>query len=876
MARGGIRPAAAPLRRLGRRFADRRPAALLAAGVIVVAALALGGFASGVFGAPGGGRDRPVAAAPDPLRTGWDSHEPGLSPRVVGGGGFGQLFSVHLDGAVLGQPVPTGRTLVVATENDLVYGLDPVTGAVRWRTSLGKPVPNRALSRCANIGTVSGVTSTPVYDAATGRVYVAGEIATGRAGNAAEFLMAAIDPRTGAVSWRKPITGAPANDPGRPFQPNGELQRPGLLLQGGWVYAGFGARCEGTIPYRGYVVGVNTSTRALSMWTAEAMSTDGASVWQSGTGLMSDGPGRIFLATGNGVSPAPGPGTAPPGQLAESVVELGVRPGGRLAARGFFSPADAPALDTYDLELGSAGPAGLPFGTRRYPHLLAIAGKTGRLLLLNRDSLSGRETGPGGTDGVVSSAGPFGGLYGRVASFGGRDADYVYYVGQSEYLHALRFGTGATGRPVLSPVATSTGTFGVASGSPVVTSDGTAPGSAVVWVVNNTFPNAMLEAYDAVPQRTGGVPRMKQIWSASVGLGSHFSTPAVAGGRVYVANQLGQVFGFGAPGRAPLAAAPAGFGQVPTGGSGHAEVTLTARAAVTISAVSAVSDASPDPFTAGTPRRAGAAVRLPVTLSRGQQLQVPVTFAPAAPGGAVGWLDLTTTQAAFPVVSASLSGTGTRPGLFATAGSVQFLHTFVGIPGGDGVAVTNGGTTNVTVTATRPPKPPFSVTGLPKPGTVLQPGESVEVQVGYAPSRPGHASSIFRVTTSAGGTLTGYLTGKAFAGDESLAIAPARADFGRVRVGRAATRLITLADPGGVPLTVTGTTTLKPPFRLAAPLPTGQPLGPQDSLEIPVEFSPRRPGPVTATCRIRFVPLGGGPSREARFIVAGTAVAAGG
>jgi putative pyrroloquinoline-quinone binding quinoprotein len=871
MARG-VQPAAAPLRWLRRRFADRRPAALLATGVILVAALAVGGFASGVFGAPGGqGRDRAAATEPDPLRTGWDQHEPGLSPRVVGGGGFGQLFSVHLDGAVLGQPVSTGQTLVVATEKDLVYGLDPVTGAVRWRTSLGRPVPN-TLSRCANLGTVSGVTSTPVYDAATGRIYVVGQVATGGAGNAAEFLMVAIDPRTGAIGWKKPITGTPAADPGQPFQAIGQLQRPGLLLLDGWVYAGFGSRCEGTLPYRGYVVGVNTSTRALSMWTTEARSTGGASIWQSGSGLMSDGRGRIFLDTADGISPAPGPGTAPPGTLAESVVELAVQRGGRLVARDFFSPADAPALDTYDLEIGSSGPSGLPFGTRRYPHLLAAAGKTGRLLLLNRDSLSGRETGPGGTDGVVASAGPFGGLFGRVASFGGRGADYVYYLGQSDYLHALRFVTGPSGRPVLSPVASSTGTFGVASSSPVVTSNGAAPASAVVWVVNDTFPNAMLEAYDAVPQRAGGALEMKQIWSASVGLGSHFSTPAVAAGRVYVANQLGQVLGFGAPARAPLAAAPAGFGQVPGGGSGHANVTVTARATVTISAVSAVSDASPDPFTAGTPRRAGGAVRLPVTLSRGQQLQVPVTFAPAAPGGTVGWLDFTTNQAAFPVVSVSLSGTGTRPGLFATASSVQFLHAFVGIPGAETVAITNGGSTNVTVTAVRLPKPPFRVTGLPKPGTVLRPGESAEVQVGYAPAGPGRASSTFRVTTSAGPSLTEYLTGKAFAGDGSLAARPTRVGFGRVAVGRSVTRVISLFDPGQQPLIITSATALRPPFRLTSPLATGQPIGPQRGLEIPVEFSPRRAGPASATYRIRFIPLGGGPPREARFAVSGTAV----
>jgi outer membrane protein assembly factor BamB len=876
MSRHGFPAAAAPLSWLRRAGAGRRPAVLLAAGLILVAALVLGSILSGVFGEAGGqGPGRWAASRQDPLRTGWDPHEPGLSPRVISGGGFGQLFSVHVDGAVLGQPVSTGRTLVVATENDWVYGLDPVTGAVRWRTSLGKPVPN-ALSRCAVLGTESGVTSTPVYDARTGRLYVTAETADGRKGNAAEFLMFALDPRTGTISWKKPIAGAPANDPSQPFRAAGELQRPALLLLDGWVYAAFGARCEGTLGYRGFVVGVNTSTRALSMWTTEALSTGGAAIWQGGSGLMSDGRGRIFLATGNGVSPAPGPGTAPPGHLAESVVELAVQPGGRLAARGFFSPADAPTLDAYDLELGSAGPAALPFGTRRYPHLLAIAGKTGELLLLNRDGLSGRETGPGRTDSVVSSAGPFGSLFGRVAAFGGRGADYVYYVGQSDYLRALRFETGTPGRPVLADVASSTATFGVASSPPVVTSDGVAPASAVVWVVNDTFPNAMLEAYDAIPQRVGGVLEMKQIWSASVGLASHFSTPAVAAGRVYVANQLGQVLGFGAPARAPLAAAPADFGQVRAGGSARADVTVTARATVTISAITAVSDAAPDPFTPGTPRRAGTAVRLPVTLSRGQQLSVPVMFTPAAPGGTVGSLDLTTTQAPFPVVSVSLSGTGTRPGLFATASSVQFVHTFVGSPVADTVAITNGGTTNVTITSVRLPRPPFSVTGLPGRGTVLRPGESAEVQVQHAPARPGQAFSTFQIAATAGPLVTEYLSGKAFAGDASLAVRPARADFGRVAVGRSATRVIYLVDPGGQPLIITGTTALRAPFRLISPIATGQPLGPGGGLAIPVEFSPRRAGSAAATYRIRFVPLGGGPPREARFTVTGTGVTAAG
>jgi hypothetical protein len=296
---------------------------------------------------------------------------------------------------------------------------------------------------------------------------------------------------------------------------------------------------------------------------------------------------------------------------------------------------------------------------------------------------------------------------------------------------------------------------------------------------------------------------------------------------------------------------------------------------VTISAISAVSDTAPDPFTAGPPRRDGTAVRLPVTLSRGQRLSVPVTFAPAAAGGMVGSLGLTTTQAPFPVIGVSLSGTGTRQGLFATTGSVQFPHTFTGIPVADTVAVTNGGTKNVTITSVHAPEPPFSVSGLPAAGAVLRPGQTVEVQVHYAPARPGRDSARLQIAASQGPLLTEYLTGKALAGDANLAARPARADFGRVMVGRPATRVVYLIDPGEQPLTLTGITALAPPFRVISPVAAGQPVGPQGGLGLPVEFFPRQPGPATATYRIRFVPLGGGPAREARFTVTGTAVTTG-
>src|SRR5258708_12944659 len=93
---------------------------------------------------------------------------------------------------------------------------------------------------------------------------------------------------------------------------------------------------------------------------------------------MSDGPGRIFVVTGNGISPPPGPGTTPPGQLGDAVVRLDVQPDGSLTAGDFFSPANADTLNTTDKDLGSGAPVGLPYGTSTYPHLMVTAGEQAR------------------------------------------------------------------------------------------------------------------------------------------------------------------------------------------------------------------------------------------------------------------------------------------------------------------------------------------------------------------------------------------------------------------------------------------------------------------------------------------------------------------
>jgi predicted lipoprotein with Yx(FWY)xxD motif len=807
--------------------------------VFIVAGLVAGSLAGFVV-VSGHARADEGTISQDQLRDGWDPNEPALSPATVGGGTFGQLFSTAVNGQVYAQPLVIGSSLVVATENDNVYSMNAQTGAINWSLSLGPAWPSSAVG-CADLTPSIGITSTPVYDPATGTVYLTAVVNDGPNLYTPSVYLVAINAQQGTVEWKTPVKGAPVNDPSRPFDPLTERQRASLLLLGGEVYMAFGSYCDYS-PYVGYVAGVNTATRSLTMWTTESGVTDNqAGIWMSGNGLMSDGPGRIFAATGNGVSPAAGKGTSPPAELGDSVVRLGVQPDSSLAAQDFFSPANAPTLDVQDRDLGSGGPVGLPFGTATYPHLLVQAGKDGRIFVLNRDALGGREQGAGGADNpVYVTPTAYNGQWGHPAAFAGSGGnDYIYYVGSHDNLRALKFnGTTNPARPVLTDVANSPATFGGGSGSPVVTSNGTDPASAVVWEVyssSDTGSGGTLEAFDAVSSGS----QLKMIWSAPIGTASKFAVPATDGGRVYAGTRDGHVLGFGSPDTAPLSGSPVSFGQVAVGGSpATATVNVKAKTPVTVTGVTASSASAPDPFVAGPPAEDGAPVSFPVTLAAGATLSVPVTFTPAGPGGATGALSLATDTPNFAAVSVSLSGDGTKPGFYASPPSLQFGTVATGTSGALQTVITNGGTAAESVTSTSAPGGPFSATGLPAGGTSIPAGGSVTVTVGYRPAAAQNDTGSLSVT-GPDGTATVSLSGTGAAGQGTLSATPPSVGFGTVPLGQQATQSIDVSNTGNLPMTITGFRAPAVPFGTPDPVSGGITLDPGYDLQIPVTFTPQ-------------------------------------
>jgi outer membrane protein assembly factor BamB len=504
------------------------------------------------------------------LRDGWYSNQPRLAPDAVSAATFGQMWKADVDGQVYAQPLVHDGNVIVATERNNVYSLDAETGAARWSRNFGPSFPAALIGPfgCFDLQPDLGVTSTPVIDPATNTIYLTHKTyATGSTTEAAYWLDA-LDATTGAIRPGFPVRfeGTAQNAPGVTFHPTTELQRPGLLLMDGVIYAGFGGHCD-LPPYQGWVFGVNATTGAVkARWTAVANGDDGAGIWQSGSGLMSDGAGRIFVSTGNGGSPTRPQAAPGNGQYGESIVRLDVQGDGTLKAKDFFAPSDAANLDQYDADFASAGLTALrddTFGTTKYPHMAVAVGKAGYVYLLNRDDLGGFQQAPGNGERVVQRTGPFGGVWSRPGVWPG-DGGWIAIPAASSWWDGLpgaaAWSSGPLnlyryrvrdGEPSLDAPVSSDDAFGFGSGAPVITSEGTASGSAVLWIVwaaDSTGANAQLRAYDPVP--VNGHLRLRRSWP--IGQSSKFSMPGVGNGRLYVGTRDGHVVAFGAPVKAEV------------------------------------------------------------------------------------------------------------------------------------------------------------------------------------------------------------------------------------------------------------------------------------------------------------------------------------
>jgi hypothetical protein len=789
------------------------------------------------------------------FRNGWYPDEGALSPANVTGGRFGKLFGAPVDGQVYAQPVVSNGTLLVATENNKVYGLDPHTGTKQWERALGTPF-RASDNGCADLTPNIGVTGTPVVDPDTGTAYFLDkQYKTGTTSGTPEYIAHAVSVATGAeaAGWPIKIQGYADNAPHTSqhlFGAFQQLQRPGLLLMDGVVYAAFGSSCD-DLPFNGWIVGLSTTTHSITtMYTTVSDDVSGAGIWQAGSGLVSDRDGEILFSTGNGGWDVggPTPGNQPPNNLSEAVARVVVQPDGTLKPVDFFAPYDAPQLEDNDLDFGSGGPVALPdqyFGTASHPHLLVMEGKQGYVYLLDRDNLGGFLQGPSGGDGVVDRIGPYGGVWSRPTVWPG-DGGYVYFVtangaggaglGSSGFLRAYKYGVDGSGDPTLALAASSTDTFGFGSGAPAVTSDGTTSGSSLLWVVweaDGSGTDAQLRAYDPVPVNGHFVLK----WSAPIGTASKFSMPTVDNAHVYVGTRDGHVLAFWSPVSASLTASPPSFPPTLVGDSSTRAVTFTARQPTTVTGF-----ATSGAFAVGDPTPA-----VPVDLDSGDTVTVPVTFSPTKVGLASATLHADTSNGQIDV-ALSATGAADTPELDVSPAQLSMGGTTAGgsqLSGG--ISITNGGGSTLTVGAIDGPSPtsPFDIAGAPAAGTTIAPGDSIDMTATFtaASSAPkGQYSS--RVTVhSDGGTKSVDLTA-VVAAPAKVTITPGSFDLGNVPLGTTVDSTFVLRNIGGLSASFVRS---KPPgrnvgFRARTALPEGTRLAAGGTLSETVRFSATKLG----------------------------------
>ncbi len=812
-----------------------------------------------------------VTNSGDDLRTGWYPGESLITPELLEGGTFGQEWSTKVEGQVYAQPLLYNGTLLVATERNSIYGLDPSTGAAKWSKTLPHGTPwNPADIGCADLTPSIGVTATPVIDSSTGTAYLTHKSYASGTSGPATWWMDAIEMSTGNEKAGFPVEmgGEAQNFPGLGFDAANELQRPGLLLLEGVVYAAFGSHCDHD-PYQGWVFGVSTSGAVKARWAADG---DGAGIWQSGAGLTSDGAGRILLSTGNGFDFAPPiPGSTPPEALGQSVVRLQVQSDGTLKAADFFAPYDANELNTWDADFGSGGVTGLPnayFGTPETPHLAVAVGKDGYVYLLNRDNLGGYGTGPSGQDNVVARIGPNGGVWSRPGVWPG-EGGWVYIPtasaghsagGSSGNLDIYHYALSPSGKPKLSLEGESPEAFGFSSGPPVITSNGIEKGSALVWDVwapNGGGEGAELRAYAAQPVEKKAV----LLWSKPVGKAAKFSTPGVGLGRLYVGTRDETVVAFGSPVTPPISGSRTEFPLTQVGKSSEERtLTLTANVGVTVEKI----EVSQPEFTAKKPTPP-----LPATLGPGQQMTIPVIFSPTAAGPQAATLKVTINGGE--TLSFSLSGTGQAigPKLEVSPSVLTFGGTTIGSTVVATALIKNVGSEKLVVTGHKGPGLPFQLEeSLPKE---LAPEEAAVVPIDFSPTTNGSFASVVELETN-GGNGAIHLTGVA-APPGLLAITPEHNDFGQVPVGGEAVRSFAITNTGGLPVKINIS---KPPvaseFRAITSLAEGESeIGPGETVTESVRFTPTVLGPAGDVWRITGQDATG--LHEVSFVGEGTAPA---
>jgi outer membrane protein assembly factor BamB len=329
-----------------------------------------------------------------------------------------------------------------------------------------------------------GITSTPVIDPATNRLFVVADTWNGSDPSSIQHRLVGFNIADGSLV---PGSAMVVDPPGS--TPPAQLQRTALALEAGKVLIGYGGNYGDCGSYHGWLLAApETGGSLLGSFEVDKDSNGGA-IWGAGNGPAIDSSGNVWVTTGNGFGSTY--------QYQESVLKLD----SSLNLLDHWAPANWSQLDTSDADLASSDPLLLPGG------LVFQIGKEGIGYLLSASDLGGTGASPAFQAQVCDQTGH--------ASYGG-GVYYrgVIYVACSDGLRALSLNTSTPSFTALPGwQVTST-----AIGPPIVA-------GGLVWA---TSWNAR-RLYGLDPQTgqatvTESTPAME-----------HFTSPAASNGKLFLA-----------------------------------------------------------------------------------------------------------------------------------------------------------------------------------------------------------------------------------------------------------------------------------------------------------------------------------------------------
>ncbi|HVA70417.1 MAG TPA: PQQ-binding-like beta-propeller repeat protein [Acidimicrobiales bacterium] len=273
-------------------------------------------------------------------------------------------ISPALQGQLYGEPLVYAGHVYVGTEDDMVYALSALNGAVTWSRHVGRAVPSSALP-CGNISPSVGITGTPVIDASRQTIFVVADQMV--RGTPAHELVG-LNTTSGAVKVRVSVDPAGAD-------PAALLQRTGLTLDAGRVVFGMGGNYGDCGRYRGRVAAVAETGSRATFFTVDANPGDSqGAIWMGGAAPIIDAKGNIWVSAGNGSVTTSGQ----PYDRSDSVLEISPS----LQLEQYFAPANWAQDNASDADM-SASPALLADGQ------VVQAGKSPNVYLLNGAHLGG-------------------------------------------------------------------------------------------------------------------------------------------------------------------------------------------------------------------------------------------------------------------------------------------------------------------------------------------------------------------------------------------------------------------------------------------------------------------------------------------------------